>query len=670
MPKPALQVGQETWVYARIFDTQDEPWSTNEFGANGPSKMLLGKVIREFSATMWTIRFYYDSTDMEVPKRLAHRMTQNYTTVDGKIVRKTTRAERRALENLESEESEETEQSSDEDGEVDDDNLPLPEWEEKTITSDPRSRYSSERKTRLRSEILSHDYRSVETSLVWQLFTRFCPISFLEVDTLDATNNAAADDAMWVKPLTIGELLIFLGLVCLMMCISVAGDRRNYWKKAAGRQWGLMDDLVPSPDFGRFMTRQRFELICKYLTPGDNGQPQDKLRYYRDWIDAVLRMFRTAVRPGRDLVLDETMIENQNMDKADCITYIPRKPCPAGHQFWTVVTADAGILVNYELNEGKEVTREREFCSLFGATCATTLRLMRPYFNTFRCVFIDSWFQSVRTACQLKIRGMDSIGIVKTAHKGYPKEKLEEMCPAVAGALATLSAIIACQAVGVFTLMAGQWRTSRHHKLTLLSTASSYAPSPTPYLSGPNRREVPAPVIVLLWYLNFGKVDAFNHTMVAGGSNGWEHMLRLKSKRNFPLFTGLMSMIDANIFIAMKYFFPDENKDLTHAGMRRMLATALINNPLRIPEDAPDYVEDVPDRACTHEQEFLDSYSNCYICFHTGRGRKGTKLQCKKCDVRLCRDSAERQCWTEHLVNGLPPKSKKRKAADAGGIIE
>ena len=35
--------------------------------------------------------------------------------------------------------------------------------------------------------------------------------------------------------------------------------------------------LFPPSNLGRFMYWRRFELVCKHLTLGDNGQPDDKL---------------------------------------------------------------------------------------------------------------------------------------------------------------------------------------------------------------------------------------------------------------------------------------------------------------------------------------------------------------------------------------------------------
>ena len=47
--------------------------------------------------------------------------------------------------------------------------------------------------------------------------------------------------------------------------------------------------------------------------------------------------------------------------------------------------------------------------------------------GTGRIVVGDSWFGSVKTCIQLlKLNGLYFIGLVKTAHKGYPKEKLRE----------------------------------------------------------------------------------------------------------------------------------------------------------------------------------------------------------------------------------------------------
>ena len=62
----------------------------------------------------------------------------------------------------------------------------------------------------------------------------------------------------------------------------------------------------------------------------------------------------------------------------------------------------------------------------FGATAATTLRLTYPWIGSGRIVG-DSLFSSVNAAMQLmNINGLQSILLVKTTHKKYPKIILHE----------------------------------------------------------------------------------------------------------------------------------------------------------------------------------------------------------------------------------------------------
>ena len=72
------------------------------------------------------------------------------------------------------------------------------------------------------------------------------------------------------------------------------------------------------------------------------------------------------------------------------------------------------------------------------------------------------------------------------------------------------------------------------------------------------------------------------HCKVGGGKNGWEHHLKVQERPNLPLFSGMMSLIDANIYRTMTYFFPQAHSTTTHIQMRQMLVKALLMNPLTI----------------------------------------------------------------------------------------
>ena len=112
---------------------------------------------------------------------------------------------------------------------------------------------------------------------------------------------------------------------------------------------------------------------------------------------------------------------------------IKRKPKGVGCEAKTIADALSGIMIGIELNEGKERNARKRWHSTHGATTSTTLRLTQPWHGSGRIVVDDSWFSSVKTAVQLRKRGLHFIGPVKTAHRKYPLAALKRRCPADRG---------------------------------------------------------------------------------------------------------------------------------------------------------------------------------------------------------------------------------------------
>lgn len=99
------------------------------------------------------------------------------------------------------------------------------------VENDPRPQQYQNTKPALCNPILGRNDFEVETSLIWQLFTRFCPLQYLENVTVVLTNqNAQQADDKW-SDLDLGDLLVFLGLVCYMLvfythqwaCVAIIG---------------------------------------------------------------------------------------------------------------------------------------------------------------------------------------------------------------------------------------------------------------------------------------------------------------------------------------------------------------------------------------------------------------------------------------------------------------
>ena len=108
---------------------------------------------------------------------------------------------------------------------------------------------------------------------------------------------------------------------------------------------------------------------------------------------------------------------------------IKRKPRGVGCEVKAVSDATSNIMLHIELNEGKSAMASKRWQKEFGAGTATTLRLTSPWHGSGRIVYGDSWFGSVKTAIKLLHFGLFFIGVVKTAHTGYPLKPLAGRCP-------------------------------------------------------------------------------------------------------------------------------------------------------------------------------------------------------------------------------------------------
>ena len=80
------------------------------------------------------------------------------------------------------------------------------------------------------------------------------------------------------------------------------------------------------------------------------------------------------------------------------LTYIPRKPTPLGIMLKTVCDVSSGTMIGAELVESAETMQGKKWVSQWGATTATTMRLVAPWGGKGRILIVDSLFGSVRTA--------------------------------------------------------------------------------------------------------------------------------------------------------------------------------------------------------------------------------------------------------------------------------
>ena len=103
------------------------------------------------------------------------------------------------------------------------------------------------------------------------------------------------------------------------------------------------------------------------------------------------------------------------------VTKIIRKPQPVGSEMKSLCDSQSNIMLRLDLMEG----RHRQSLKIFGSGgTAQVLRLTQHYFGSWRVVVGDSAFSSYYTATECLNNGLHFMGIVKTAHREFPRDFL------------------------------------------------------------------------------------------------------------------------------------------------------------------------------------------------------------------------------------------------------
>ena len=144
------------------------------------------------------------------------------------------------------------------------------------------------------------------------------------------------------------ELKLFFALVIAMGLVP-KHEMENFWST---------DEVTVTPFFTRIMTRNRFELLMKFLHLADNSKAKkrgedgyDPLFRVREIHDRFLKRCREVYHPDRDLSLDEaTILWKGNVSYR---VYNPKKPIKFGLKVYEVCEAKSGYVVNWQFYTGK-----------------------------------------------------------------------------------------------------------------------------------------------------------------------------------------------------------------------------------------------------------------------------------------------------------------------------
>lgn len=244
---------------------------------------------------------------------------------------------------------------------------------------------------------------------------------------LARTNNSISSSQRRQTQFTAKSFFKILGILYLMT-LSDQPNRRAYW---------AADDNIPlpSPNFGRFMDISHFEHFMQHISWSELNR-NDRWASIRDFINGFNARRVSTIFPSDRLTVDEAMSMNRtNRTVKNGVptglphqTKIARKPEGVGSEIRCVIDGAAQIMLQLELQESKEEMATKKYAEdgeMAGTACV--LRLVEPWFHSGRTVYGDSAFGSVNTALRLRKSGLHFLGLVKTAHKQFPKEYFKSL---------------------------------------------------------------------------------------------------------------------------------------------------------------------------------------------------------------------------------------------------
>ena len=259
-----------------------------------------------------------------------------------------------------------------------------------------------------------------------------------------------------------------------------------------------------------------------------------------------------------------------------------------------------------ELYEGREYMKSKKNVKEYGATCATTLRLTKPWAGTGRVIIGDSWFGSVKTSSSLiNENGLHSIRLVKTAHKNFPSSLLKET-DIERGEWKSASG----EYEGV-PLLAVRFKDLQEKQF--VSSCSTSLPG-EPQITK-NSGQISRPQVAERYLRHAASIDIHNH--VRTGGTGLEDVWMTKSYISRQ-FAGVLGFVFSNAYLAFQYFNSDQAKHVPytvgdHTKFKMALCTQLIEFAGGL-EKVPQNVEGSRTNHLKLLSEDSRKQARCYWC--------------------------------------------------------
>nr|XP_033323310.1 piggyBac transposable element-derived protein 4-like [Megalopta genalis] len=208
------------------------------------------------------------------------------------------------------------------------------------------------------------------------------------------------------KPVTKREMSTFIGILLIVGVVRLP-EIRLYWSKK---------EMYGNARIKKAMKRDRFMSILKYLHFTDNttDRIEDRLYKVRDIVDKIVRTFRNTVKPGKNIVIDESMVPWRG--RLSFRQYIPGKRHKYGIKMYKLCLP-GGYTYNIHIYSGKDEAR----CGKPHSQ-DVVMKLIGNLLFVRRILFTDSFYTSVPLAEELLGKDTYICGTIRMNKKFLPPQ--------------------------------------------------------------------------------------------------------------------------------------------------------------------------------------------------------------------------------------------------------
>lgn len=231
---------------------------------------------------------------------------------------------------------------------------------------------------------------------------------------LSEEGRISANLDTWVET-TVPEIYRYLA-VLMYMSLNPRGHIPEYWSTG----------VLGMPDFRRLMSRNRFQMLSRFLHFVDNDNIPDEIRSYNRKIVKVApllehlnRKFYDLYTPNQHLSIDESLLLWKG--RLSWVQCIRTKAARFGIKSFEVCEATTGYMLRCLIYAGKSASMHEEPIHGFSApTEKVVLKLMEGFLDVGHCLVMDNWYNQLPLTRYLKLRATDLIGTLNRRRQHVP----------------------------------------------------------------------------------------------------------------------------------------------------------------------------------------------------------------------------------------------------------